>query len=467
MHEWDRVVRHQALAGSKERKAEGRALRSDAPLATLAQVPAQTDRADPVSVLVGQDQDRVPELVPIRHGRMSASPFAFYRGSAAIMAADLASTPRTTGLDVQLCGDAHLSNFGLFKGPDRRLVFDLNDFDETLPGPFDWDVKRLAASVTIAARNLGIPRSKGMAATRAAVAQYRKAMAQAIPVSPLHRQYFRLDYASLIPKLGTGAQSRRSAQRAADKAAVKNSLRAFRRLTETVDNQPRIKADSPLIVRFDEDYIEHELGRLQDFLLGYLDSLPLEHQLLLRRYRLVDVAHKVVGVGSVGTRCLILLLVTGDGEPLFLQFKEAVASVLEAHLGPSAFHQAGERVVRGQRLMQSSGDIFLGWSRYERPTDHRDYYFRQLWDGKGSLAVEDMSPKMLQRYAALCGATLAVAHARTGDPAMIAGYVGDDETFDEVIGEFAEAYADITERDYATHCAAIDRGRIAATRDLG
>ncbi|WP_245905895.1 DUF2252 domain-containing protein [Mycolicibacterium palauense] len=467
MHEWDRVVRHQALAGSTQRKAEGRALRAEVPLTALAEVPAQSGRADPMSILIGQDQDRVPELVPIRHGRMSASPFAFYRGSAAIMAADLASTPRTTGLDVQLCGDAHLSNFGLFKGPDRRLVFDVNDFDETLPGPFDWDLKRLATSVTIAARSLGVSRSKAVAATRAAVAQYRKTMATAIPVSPLHRQYYRLDYASLIPKLGTGTQSRRNAQRAADKAAVKNSLRAFDRLTEAVDGQPRIKADWPLITRFGEDYIDRELGRLKDFLLGYLDSLPLEHQLLLRRYRLVDVAHKVVGVGSVGTRCLILLLVTGDGAPLFLQFKEAVTSVLEAHLGPSAFRQAGERVVRGQRLMQSTGDIFLGWSRYERPTGHRDYYFRQLWDGKGSLVVEDMGAKMLQRYAALCGGALAVAHARTGDPAMIAGYLGDDEIFDDVITTFAEAYADIAERDYATHGAAIDRGRIAATCDLG
>ena len=466
MHEWDRVIRGQAIASSKERQAEGRALRADVPLEVLAQVPVSADRVDPVSVLVSQDEDRVPDLVPIRHGRMSASPFAFYRGGAAIMAADLALTPRTGGLEVQLCGDAHLSNFGLFKGPDRRLVFDLNDFDETLPGPFEWDLKRLAASVTIAARNRDFPRSKAAAATRAAVAKYRETMAQAIPVSPLHRQYYRLDYASLIPKLGTGAQSRRDVQRAADKAARKNSLRAFDRLTETVDGQPRIKADPPLIVRFSEDYIEQELQRLKDFLLSYLDSLPLERQLLLRHYRLVDVAHKVVGVGSVGTRCLILLLVTGDGEPLFLQFKEAVASVLEAHLGPSGFEQAGERVVRGQRLMQATGDIFLGWSRYERPEGHNDYYFRQLWDGKGSLVVEDMGPKMLLRYAALCGAALAVAHARTGDPALIAGYVGDDETFDDAVVEFAEAYADIAERDYAAHSAAIDQGRISATRDI-
>jgi len=466
VHDWERAVRLQALASSQARQAEGRALRADVPLEGLAHVPAPADRADPVSILVGQDQTRVPELVPIRHGRMSANPFAFYRGSAAIMAADLALTPRVGGLEVQLCGDAHLSNFGLFKGPDRRLVFDLNDFDETLPGPFDWDLKRLAASVTIAARNRGFPRSRAAAATRAATAKYRETMALAVPVSPLHRQYYRLDYASLIPKLGTGARSRRDAQRAADKAAGKNSLRALDRLTETVEGQPRIKEDPPLIVRFGEHYIEQETGRLRDFLLSYLDSLPLERQLLLRRYRLVDVAHKVVGVGSVGTRCLILLLVTGDGEPLFLQFKEAVASVLEAHLGPSGFEQAGERVVRGQRLMQATGDILLGWSRYERPARHHDYYFRQLWDGKGSLLVEDMGPKMLLRYAALCGAALAVAHARTGDPAMIAGYIGDDETFDDAVGQFAEAYADIAERDYAAHRAAIDEGRIAAQNDL-
>jgi uncharacterized protein (DUF2252 family) len=447
-----------------ERRAIGEAHRRELPLESHAEIPVRANRADPIGILTGQDVARRPELVPIRHGRMSASPFTFYRGAAAVMASDLAQVPATE-LGVQLCGDAHLANFGIFNGPDRRLIFDLNDFDETLPGPFEWDVKRLAASVIVAGRDNEVSDKAARKAARRAVRKYRDVMAEAAGMDPLRLHYHRLEIDALIDGLG-GDVSRRQ-RRIVDKAQSKNSLRAFEKLTEIVDGERRIVDDPPLIMRLDilDDAARHDV---RDFYEQYLASLPLARRRVIERYRLTDVAHKVVGVGSVGTLCLIVLLETGDGEPLFLQFKEATTSVLEAHVGASEFEQSGRRVVEGQRLMQAASDVFLGWARFHSQVVDRtvDFYFRQLWDGKGSADVAAMDGRALRRYAELCGGALALAHARTGDAAMISGYLGDDKTFDRAIGEFAVAYADLTESDHATHVAAIDRGDIEAIHDL-
>ena len=459
----DAIIRT-SNARRKDRRREGEALRNEVPLDSHAEVPPPDERADPIALLTRQDESRLAELVPIRHGRMSATAFTFYRGAAAVMASDLSLVPRTS-LQVQLCGDAHLSNFGVFNGPDRRLVFDLNDFDETLPGPFEWDVKRLAASIVVAGRNNDISERKAEAATRAAVAGYRRVINEIAGLDPLAVRYYRIEIEDMVAQLDKKARKR--SESATAKARRRNSLRAFDRLTETVDGRRRIVDDPPLLQRLgdhrqlDEDAVESFFGR-------YLDSLPLAWRRVLERFRIVDVAHKVVGVGSVGTRCLIVLLTTGDDEPLFLQFKEATKSVLEPYLGASEFALSGERVVQGQRLMQSASDVFLGWAQFESPVADRtvDFYFRQLWDGKGSADVDAMGPNRLRIYAEVCGATLALAHGRTGDAAMIAGYLGDDETFDDAIGAFATAYADLNERDHAEHVAAIDSGRIEAVRDI-
>ena len=447
-----------------ERRDVGEAHRRVVRLESHADVPSTAGRRDPIEILIGQDETRQAHLVPIRHGRMGATAFTFYRGTAAIMAADLATLP-TTDLRVQLCGDAHLSNFGLFNGPDRRLVFDLNDFDETIPGPFDWDVKRLAASVEIAGRNNDISTSKRNAATRAAVSGYRETIARAARETPLDVHYRRLEVDQLVARLDAKAQTR--AKKTTKKARRKNSLRAFDKLTDVVDGQRVIVADPPLITPFDRNIDGDERDHLLTFFVEYLDTLPRHRKDLLKRYHLTDLAHKVVGVGSVGTACWIALLMSGDDEPIFLQVKEATASVLEPYVGASEFDQAGERVVEGQRTMQATGDVFLGWARITALSDTgRDYYFRQLWDGKTSADVEDMGPKRLRKYAWFCGAALALAHARSGDPALIAGYLGDDDTFDRAIASFAAAYADLNEADYAAHDAAISSGRIEAIRDI-
>ncbi len=445
------------------RYAAGAALRAEVPLDQHAEVPRESDRPDPVDLLAKQDANRVPELVPIRHGRMSATPFTFFRGAAGVMASDLSREP-DSGLRVQLCGDAHLSNFGLFNGPDRRLVFDLNDFDETLPGPFEWDLKRLASSVTVAGRNNGLKAAGIKAATGAAVSGYREVLADISHQDPLSIHYYRIEMDAVIE--GTHGKNLGQVEKATRKALGRTSLRAFDKLTETIDGKRRIVDDPPRVFHF--DVADEDEQQVDDFFRAYLSTLPLNRRELLERYDLVDLAAKVVGVGSVGTRCLIVLLETGDGEPLFLQFKEATTSVLETYLGASRFAEAGERVVQGQRLMQATGDVFLGWARFTSPRRDRpvDFYFRQLWDGKGSLVVEEMGEKLLGRYAHMCGATLALAHARSGDAASIQGYLGDDDTFDHAIIEFASAYADITERDHAAHLAAIAAGRVDAESDV-
>jgi len=449
------------FAASRARRDAGRARRDAVPLEAHAEL-VTDGRRDPIDILVSQDDSRLQRLVPIRHGRMLVSAFTFYRGGAAIMAADLAAGP-TTDLGVQLCGDAHLANFGMFRAADRAMVFDVNDFDETLPGPFDWDVKRLAASVVVAARNNGFGSKDARRAARRSVQRYRTTMSEAVELSSLALHYLLLDMEAIADHVHDLAtkKERKRADKQMRKARSKNSLRALKKLTDIVDGRRVIVPDPPRVTRVDELLEPDELPSLRRFFAAYAETLPNHRREVLRRYTPVDLAHKIVGVGSVGTRCAILLLESGDGEPLFLQFKEATKSVLEPYLGDSKYETHGERVVKGQRLMQASGDIFLGWSRMERPDGRSaDFYFRQLWDGKGSAAVEEMSPRSLRSYAGSCGATLALAHARTGDPAMISGYLGGSDTFDRAVTKFAERYADLNETDHEEHLEAAESGRI-------
>jgi uncharacterized protein (DUF2252 family) len=415
------------------------------------------DRIGPLEVLAAQDETRVPELVPVRYGRMLASAFTFYRGAAGIMAADLAASP-DSGLRVQLCGDAHLSNFGVFQAPDRRLVFDINDFDETLPGPFEWDVKRLAASVAIGARDRGFEASESEAAVLASVSAYRTAMAQFAEMGELDIWYARLDVEGAASQWQQDAKksARRRLEKNLDKARNKGSLRALEKLTETVDGQIRIADRAPLLVPIDklakrEGRDPAEIRALIEGLLGkYRESLDDRAGVLAGHYRYVDAAHKVVGVGSVGTRAWIALLFGRDEQdPLFLQMKEAGPSVLEPFAGASKFANHGHRVVAGQRLTQAASDVLLGWLTVEGiDGKKRDFYVRQLWDGKGSAEIETMTAPTMATYAGLCGWSLARAHARTGDPRAIAAYLGQGDKFDRAIAEFSQAYADQNEADY-------------------
>ncbi len=453
------------LLTREERRKLGRERREEVPLAAHAQVPDTTVRGDTIGILTTQDARRLAELVPIRHGRMSATPFTFYRGGAAIMAADLARLP-TTEIQVQLCGDAHLSNFGLYNGPDRRLVFDLNDFDETHPGPFEWDLKRLAASVAVAGRNNELSAEKIDRAVRASIEGYRSTIAELSQLGPLAVHYRRVEFDQIREMVDNRKQMKR-VEKASRKASGKNSLRALDKLTAMADGRRVIVPDPPLITRVDERFADQELPRVIEFFDRYLDTIAPYRRRLLERYVVIDVARKVVGVGSVGTRCLIVLLESGNGEPLFMQLKEATASVLEPHLGASEY-EPGERVVMGQRLMQTAGDILLGWSHYENQDSKEQvyFYFRQLWDGKGSVDVDRMVGKGLNRYARICGGALALAHARAGDASLIAGYIGDDDTLDRAIAEFSTAYADLNELDHAAHLDAIASGDIVAERDI-
>jgi uncharacterized protein (DUF2252 family) len=460
----DETIRETAHLTRAERRAIGEAYRQELPLEAHVEVAAPDRRRDPIAILSDQDTTRRPELVPIRHGRMSATAFTFYRGSAAVMASDL-SMVSSSGIGVQLCGDAHLANFGVFKGPDRRLVFDLNDFDETHPGPFEWDVKRLAASLFVAARDHDLPAKKAAQAAQASVYGYRRIINQVVGLDPLALHYYRIEVEQILANLDEDVQ--RKNRKLVDKAQRKSSLLALEKMTEVVNGKRRIVDDPPLVVRL--DVLDHEVRHdVESVYEQYLASLPLARRRVIERYRIVDIARKVVGVGSVGTRCLIVLLETGDGEPLFLQFKQATASVLEPYLGATAFAQAGQRVVEGQRLMQAASDVFLGWARFDSPNFEQtvDFYFRQLWDGKASAEIDTMGGRHLRLYGELCGGTLALAHARTGDAAMIGGYLGDDDTFDRAVAEFAASYADITDRDHAAHLAAIESGAVAAVRDL-
>ena len=450
-----------------ERAAAGRAVRAEVPRSSHAGWTPPPDRRDPVEQLIEQAQTRVPELVPIRYGRMLVSPFTYYRGAAAVMAADLASAPRTS-LQVQLCGDAHLSNFGAFAAPDRQLVFSVNDFDETLPGPFEWDVKRLVASFAIAGRDRGFDAVQRRCINLAVGYAYRDAMRGFAEMRTLDLWYTRLDIDTLVATWfeQASARQRKRFDRNLAKARLKDSVRAFARLTSVVDGEPRIISDPPLIVPIAELLPEDERRTLEsavrDVLRSYRRTLPHDRRHLLGRFRYADAARKVVGVGSVGTRAwIVLMLGNDDADPLFLQFKEAEASVLEPYLGRSEFANHGQRVVEGQRLMQSSSDIMLGWFHTSGIDGvDRDFYIRQLWDGKGSAQVELMEPDALESYARACGWTLARGHARSGDAAAIAGYLGSGDRFDRALASFAEAYADQNDADYAALCDARDQGRI-------
>lgn len=434
---------------------QGRAARKRISRSRLSEWGAGPDRQDPVAILERQAATRLPELVPIRYARMIQSPFTFLRGAPAVMAADLAQGPNT-GLTVQLCGDAHLSNFGLYASPERQLVFDVNDFDETLPGPFEWDVKRLAASVAVAARDNGCDDERAASAVEAAARGYRETMRQLAGTDSLTVWYELVDVdqvAELIQK----PKVRKKFDRAVTTARSKNSLQALGKLTEPDANGvPRIKNQPPLLVPI-ELADEKEID---DVFADYRRSLPDERRTLIDRYRIVDQAMKVVGVGSVGTRCFIVLLMDKEsGSPLFLQVKEAEASVLARHLKPSKYHHQGHRVVVGQRLMQSASDVFLGWAT--GPAG-RFFYWRQLRDMKGSADIANLAHSELARYAALCGSVLARAHARSGDRVAIAAYLGKSDGFDRAMGEFGLAYADQTVTDRLSLLAAIDSGRVTA-----
>ena len=461
-------------ASVAERSARGKAARSHAPLESHAAFTPAADRPDPVDLLERQAQTRVKELVPIRYGRMLVSPFSFYRGAAAIMAADLAATPRS-GLTAQVCGDAHISNFGLFASPERHLMFDVNDFDETLPGPWEWDVKRLAASLTIAGRENGFSRKHRDAVVGAAVRSYREAMRQFAAMPNVAVWYASLDAESALKQLRStyGKKATKRTKRELAKARTHDNMRAFSKLTQEVGGEPRIISDPPLIVPvaelFPDATAQQIMGAVDEFLTGYRRTLETDRRVLLEEYRFVDLARKVVGVGSVGTRTWIaLFLGRNEQDPLFLQVKEAQASVLEEHVGRSTYATHGERVIAGQHLMQAASDIFLGWRALRNAVDGAEYdmYVRQLKDWKGSAEIERMPPAGMSFYGQLCAWTLARAHARSGDEVAIAAYLGGGETFDRAITEYAELYADQNELDYKRLADAARSGRVEVQSGL-
>ena len=465
-----RRVQHQSVA---DRAALGKAAREKVGRRVHGEwEPAATGR-DPVALLEEQARTRVPELVPIRYGRMLVSPFTFYRGAAYVMAADLAGAPRTD-LQVQLCGDAHLSNFGAYAAPDRRMVFSINDFDESLPGPFEWDVKRLVASFEVAGRDRGFDAKPRRAIDLTVIRSYREAMAGFAGMGTLELWYSRLDIDDIVAGWGDqiSGKVRKRFEGNLAKARSKDSMRALTKLTDVVDGEPRIVSDPPLIVPIEDTVPASELPRLDDYvhnlIRSYRRTLAGDRRRLLERFRYVHAARKVVGVGSVGTRAWIVLMLGRDGEdPLLLQAKEAEASVLEPFLGRSTFANHGQRVVEGQRLMQSASDIMLGWIRAEDPAGvKRDYYLRQLWDAKGSALVDQMNPRTMEIYAQVCGWTLARAHARSGDAVAIASYLGSGDGFDRALARFAESYADQNERDYDALSDAVASGRVHAESGL-
>jgi uncharacterized protein (DUF2252 family) len=464
------AVKRVAHLSVEERTARGKDARTRTPRSAHAGWKPATDRPDPVGLLERQDATREPDLVPVRHGRMMVSPFTFYRGAAKIMAADLKDTPRA-GLDAQLCGDAHLSNFGVFGSPERRLLFDLNDFDETLPGPFEYDVKRMAASFTIAARNNGFSKADARSVTQASVTAYREAMAGFAGMGTLEIWYANLSE-DILDAARAAARTKREAKevkrvsKGVEKARTRDSLQALSKLGELADGRYRIVSQPPIVVPVRDAQATYGLSQTQivravrQQFRGYRSSLDDARRHLLERYQLVDLARKVVGVGSVGTRAYIALLQSRDQQdPLFLQVKEATASVLEDHLPKSRYRSYGERVVRGQRMMQAASDIFLGWTV---GTDGRHYYWRQLRDMKGSALVDTMPPRALTQYANLCAWTLARAHARSGDPVAIAAYLGTSDQFDRAVTDFSKRYADQNERDYESFVGAIRSGRLQA-----
>ena len=455
-----------------DRAARGKDARAVAPLESHAEFRPGVSR-DPVGLLLGQAQSRVPELVPVRHGRMLVSAFTFYRGAALPMAADLASTP-ASGLRVQLCGDAHLSNFGAFASPERRLVFDVNDFDETLPGPFEWDVKRLAASFAVAGRDNGFAGKARRKIALAAAESYRTAMRSFAAQPLLEVWYAHLDIEPALADFRSQVKAKKFkvAEALLAKAHTSDSTKALRKLTTVVDGQRRIISDPPMIVPVEDVFADVQADALYELLrsvLGkYRRTLQSDRRHLLEQFTLIQVARKVVGVGSVGTRAWVLLMDALDGdEPLFLQAKEAQPSVLAGYCGRSRYNNQGERVVAGQHLMQAQSDIFLGWTRVPAPEGaNRDFYVRQLKDWKFSVPIEQMLPTGMTIYARLCGWTLARAHARSGDRVALAAYLGGSDKFDQAIADFAETYADQNEADYAALQAAVKEGKAEASTEI-
>ena len=460
----------------QERVARGRAARKKVPRsshALLAQLKSADARPDPIDLLESQAALRVPELVPIRYGRMLVSPFAFYRGAALIMASDLAATPRS-GFNVQVCGDAHLSNFGVFASPERRLVFDINDFDETLPAPWEWDVKRLATSLVVAARGNGFSRKLRRKIVLDTVAEYRQAMLRFAGMGNLGVWYAHIAVDDIVDLLRTrsGPKSLRKLDRTLVRARTRDSMQAFEKLTHLVDGQPRILADPPLVVPIGELVPDVERQEIETTMKGliraYRRTLQSDRRDLLEQFHFVDLARKVVGVGSVGTQAwIVLMLGRSDLDPLFLQVKEAQASVLEAFTGKSQYASAGQRVVAGQRIMQATSDIFLGWQRIlEADGQDRDFYIRQLRDWKASAEVEALTPAAMSVYGRICGWTLSRAHARSGDRVAIASYLGNGAAFDQAIAEFSESYADQNEKDYEMLVQAVESKKITAETGL-
>ena len=454
--------------------ALGKKARAEVPRSSHAAFDPSADRPDPVALLEEQGRSRVPELVPIRYGRMLASPFSYYRGAALPMAADLATTP-VSGLTVQACGDAHLSNFGMYASPERKLLFDVNDFDETLPGPWEWDVKRLAASLEVAARQNGFGRKDCRQIVLAAVGRYRMAMRQAAGMNNLDIWYVDVDVHDFQRQFASqmNARQQKAMEMATAKARAHDSRQALDKLCAEQDGQLRIAADPPLVVPI-MDLLPEQLDRagmeteLHALIAEYRRTLQSDRRVLLEQYDFTDMARKVVGVGSVGTRCWIVLMLGRDEkDPLFLQVKEAQQSVLSPYIGASEYANQGERVVAGQRLMQAASDIFLGWQRTTGlDGEYRDFYVRQLRDWKFSFPIETMVPEGLRIYAAVCGGTLARAHARSGDRIAIAAYLGNSDVFDRAIADFASAYADQNQRDYDALAQAAASGRVTAERGV-
>ncbi len=466
-----RAVQHFTRA---ERAARGKAARAEVPRSSHAEIEFPK-RRDPIAQLEDQATTRVPDLVPIRHGRMLVSAFAFYRGGALIMAADLAGTPQS-GLRVQLCGDAHLSNFGVFGSPERNLVFDINDFDETSPGPWEWDVKRLATSFAIGGRENGFSDQDRRTVVLATVGSYREAMAAFAGMRNLEVWYSQLPVEQAFREFSAGVDPKRLKKAESDiaKSRTKDSMHAFDKLTHVLDDEPRIISDPPLIVPVHElfpDGTDRDavMDELRTLIRGYRRTLETDRRHLLEQFRFADLARKVVGVGSVGTRAWIaLMLGADDRDPLFLQIKEAERSVLEAFAGKSEYSNCGQRVVAGQRLMQATSDIFLGWQHVTSGLDgkERDFYIRQLKDWKGSFPFEAALPAGAAAYGKACGWTLARAHARAGDRVAIASYLGKSDVFDQAIVRFAETYADQNQRDYEALKDAVDSGRLDAQAGL-
>jgi uncharacterized protein (DUF2252 family) len=457
-----------------ERRVRGKAARAEVPRESHAQWQPPADRPDPVGLLISQGESRVPELVPVRYGRMMETPFTYYRGAALPMASDLAGTP-ATGIYVQACGDAHLSNFGLFGSPERKLVFDVNDFDETVPGPWEWDVKRLAASLEVAARENGFSDKDRRKIVRASAARYRQVMRQLSGEGNLGVWYTQVDMDEFRARFDglLRERQRKLLDKGLAKARTRDSMQELDKLTRIEDGQPRIVSEPPVIVPL-RDLLGELAGavdiakELKDLIAQYRRTLQPDRRVLLEQYEFTDIARKVVGVGSVGTRCWIVLLLGRDEtDPLFLQVKEAEESVLARFAGASKYHNQGERVVNGQRLMQAASDIFLGWQRFTGLDGKtRDFYVRQLRDWKFSVDIAAMIPRGLRLYGELCGLTLARAHARSGDEIAIAAYLGGSDVFENAIADFSAAYADQNERDFKAFNAAISSGRLIAERGV-